>query len=171
MTFLSFIHFKKINYDALSCFFLTHNPADMLAQHIQRPFSLIEEDARSRVGSPVARVEEMFKQIKAKLPGPPEFILCVLPEKKNSDIYGLFFKSITFYKFLLLSCIYLLLCHLLGPWKKKCLSDFGIVTQCISPNPSKINDHYLTNVLLKINAKVQKIKDCDCFLFIFLIHT
>ncbi|KAF2284876.1 hypothetical protein GH714_031781 [Hevea brasiliensis] len=39
-----------------------------------------------------------------------------------------------------------------GPWKKKCLSDFGIVTQCISP--FKINDQYLTNVLLKINSKL-----------------
>ncbi|XP_058005997.1 protein argonaute 16 isoform X2 [Hevea brasiliensis] len=47
-------------------------------------------------------------------------------ERKNSDIYG--------------------------PWKKKCLSDFGIVTQCISP--FKINDQYLTNVLLKINSKL-----------------
>ncbi|XP_057984527.1 protein argonaute 16-like [Hevea brasiliensis] len=38
------------------------------------------------------------------------------------------------------------------PWKKKCLSDFGIVTQCIYP--STINDQYLTNVLLKINSKL-----------------
>ncbi|KAL0307160.1 UNVERIFIED_CONTAM: protein argonaute 16 [Sesamum radiatum] len=64
--------------------------------------------------------------ITAKLPGPPDFLLCVLPERKNSDIYG--------------------------PWKKKCLSNLGIVTQCISP--SKINDQYLTNVLLKINSKL-----------------
>ncbi|KAL7229531.1 hypothetical protein ACSBR2_008105 [Camellia fascicularis] len=35
---------------------------------------------------------------------------------------------------------------------KKSLSDFGIATQCISP--TKINDQYLTNVLLKINSKV-----------------
>lgn len=39
-----------------------------------------------------------------------------------------------------------------GPWKKKNLADFGIVTQCIAP--MKVNDQYLTNVLLKINAKV-----------------
>ncbi|PQQ16165.1 protein argonaute 16 [Prunus yedoensis var. nudiflora] len=68
----------------------------------------------------------MFEQILAKLPGEPQFILCVLPERKNCDIYG--------------------------PWKKKSLSEFGIVTQCISP--SKINDQYLTNVLLKINSKL-----------------
>lgn len=68
----------------------------------------------------------MFEQILAKLPGAPQFLLCVLPERKNSDIYG--------------------------PWKKKSLSDYGIATQCVSP--TKINDQYLTNVLLKINSKL-----------------
>lgn len=43
-------------------------------------------------------------------------------------------------------------CQILGPWKKKCLSEVGVVTQCISP--VKITDQYLTNVLLKINSKV-----------------
>ncbi|RVW97421.1 Protein argonaute 16 [Vitis vinifera] len=93
---------------------------------IERPHTLIEEDPQSRRASPVARVEKMFEIVRAKLPGPPEFLLCVLPEKKNSEIYG--------------------------PWKKRSLSDFGIVTQCISP--TKINDQYLTNVLLKINTKL-----------------
>ncbi|CAK7349045.1 unnamed protein product [Dovyalis caffra] len=94
--------------------------------NIERPHTLIEEDQQSRTGSPLARVERMFELIREKLPGPPEFILCVLAERKNSDIYG--------------------------PWKKISLSDFGIVTQCISP--TKINDQYLTNVLLKINSKL-----------------
>lgn len=95
--------------------------------HIERPLTLIEEDPQARRGSPVSRVEKMFDQIQAKLPAePPGFMLCVLPERKNSDIYG--------------------------PWKKKSLSDFGIVTQCISP--AKVNDQYLTNVLLKINSKL-----------------
>ena len=39
-----------------------------------------------------------------------------------------------------------------GPLKKKCLAEFGIVTQCVAP--TRVNDQYLTNVLLKINAKV-----------------
>ncbi|KAH9745004.1 protein argonaute 16 [Citrus sinensis] len=86
----------------------------------------IVEDQQTRRGNPVVRVERMFELITEKLPGPPQFILCVLPERKNSDIYG--------------------------PWKKKSLSDFGIATQCISP--TKINDQYLTNVLLKINSKL-----------------
>lgn len=37
-----------------------------------------------------ARVEDMFEQIKSKLPGAPRFLLCLLPERKNSDIYGFF---------------------------------------------------------------------------------
>lgn len=94
--------------------------------HIERPHTLIEEDTQHRRASPVIRVEKMFEQIMSKLPGPPQFLLCVLPEKKNCEIYG--------------------------PWKKKNLSDVGIVTQCISP--SKISDQYLTNVLLKINSKL-----------------
>ncbi|XP_041996009.1 protein argonaute 16-like [Salvia splendens] len=93
---------------------------------IERPYTIIEEDPQCRRFSPVVRVEKMFEHIMAKLPGPPEFLLCVLPERKNCDIYG--------------------------PWKKKCLSDMGIVTQCISP--IKITDQYLTNVLLKINSKL-----------------
>ncbi|KAL5581782.1 hypothetical protein UlMin_014224 [Ulmus minor] len=94
--------------------------------HIECPYTLIDEDAQSRRGTPVARVEKMFEQIRDKLPCAPDFILCVLPEKKNCDIYG--------------------------PWKKKNLCDFGIFTQCIAPY--KINDQYLTNVLLKINSKL-----------------
>ncbi|CAL5406248.1 unnamed protein product [Camellia sinensis] len=95
--------------------------------HIERPHTLIEEDPQYTTSSPLVRVEKMFKLITAKLPRPPEFLLCVLPERKNYDIYG--------------------------PWKKKSLSDFGIATQCISP--TKINDQYLTNVLLKINTKLR----------------
>ncbi|TXG72818.1 hypothetical protein EZV62_001397 [Acer yangbiense] len=75
---------------------------------------------------PCSQSWKMAELLKSKLPGRPDFILCVLPLRKNSDIYG--------------------------PWKKKCLSDIGISTQCISP--AKINDQYLTNVLLKINSKL-----------------
>lgn len=57
-----------------------------------------------------------------------------------------------------------------GPWKKKNLSELGIVTQCIAP--TKINDQYLTNVLLKINAKVslsppEKKKTVEWLFFFF----
>ncbi|TXG73404.1 hypothetical protein EZV62_001983 [Acer yangbiense] len=94
--------------------------------HIDEPFDVFEESPQFRRAPPVVRVEKLFAEVQSKLPGAPQFLLCVLPERKNCDLYG--------------------------PWKKKNLADFGIVTQCIAP--IKVNDQYLTNVLLKINAKL-----------------
>ncbi|KAL5707869.1 Protein argonaute 16 [Ranunculus cassubicifolius] len=85
-----------------------------------------QEDPQARRFGPVARVDKMFEQLIATLRAQPYFILCVLPERKNCDIYG--------------------------PWKRRNLIQEGIITQCIAP--LKINDQYLTNVLLKINAKI-----------------
>ncbi|KAJ3669410.1 hypothetical protein LUZ60_011360 [Juncus effusus] len=93
---------------------------------IDRPFTVIEEDRQNIRAGPVIRVEKMFEKIRKELPGPPDFLLCILPERKNSDLYG--------------------------PWKKKNLHEVGVVTQCISPG--KLNDQYFTNLLLKINAKM-----------------
>ncbi|CAN8247740.1 unnamed protein product [Cochlearia groenlandica] len=93
---------------------------------IDRPFALVEEDPQFKNAGPVERVERMIGKMRSKFPDPPHFILCVLPARKNSDIYG--------------------------PWKKKCLTEAGINTQCICP--IKITDQYLSNVLLKINSKL-----------------
>lgn len=93
---------------------------------IDEPFDVFEESPQNRRAPPLVRVEKMFDSIQSKLPGAPQFLLCLLPERKNSDLYG--------------------------PWKKKNLSEYGIVTQCIAP--MRVNDQYLTNVLLKINAKL-----------------
>ncbi|PIA48666.1 hypothetical protein AQUCO_01400920v1 [Aquilegia coerulea] len=94
---------------------------------VEEPFpTVFEEPHQARRESPLARVEQMFEQIKAKLPSSPRFLLCLLPERKTSTLYG--------------------------PWKRKNLADFGIITQCIAPQ--RVNDQYLTNVLLKINAKL-----------------
>jgi len=68
----------------------------------------------------------MFAEIKSKLPGVPRFLLCLLPERKNCEVYG--------------------------PWKRKCLAELGIITQCLAP--TRVNDNYLNNVMLKINAKL-----------------
>lgn len=57
-------------------------------QHIERPYTIFEEDPQCRKASPVIRVERMFEQIIDKLPDAPDFLLCVLPERKTSDIYG-----------------------------------------------------------------------------------
>nr|AGS47795.1 argonaute 8 [Salvia miltiorrhiza] len=93
---------------------------------IKEPYVMIDETPQSRRSPAPIRVDEMIRMVKSKLPGPPQFLLCILPDRKNSDLYG--------------------------PWKKRNLSELGVVTQCIAPGP-RINDQYFTNVLLKINAK------------------
>lgn len=94
--------------------------------HIDAPFDVFEESPQYRRAPPVVRVEKMFEEVQSKLPGAPQFILCLLPERKNCDIYG--------------------------PWKKKNLAEYGIVNQCMAP--MRVNDQYLSNVLLKMNAKL-----------------
>ncbi|CAH2072228.1 unnamed protein product [Thlaspi arvense] len=99
----------------------------MKGVNVEPPYEVVfQEEPRFKAAPPNIRVDKMFEQIQSKLPGKPKFLLCILSERKNSLVYG--------------------------PWKKKNLSDLGIVTQCIAP--MKVNDQYLTNVLLKINAKL-----------------
>ncbi|KAE9594012.1 putative post-transcriptional gene silencing PAZ-Argonaute family [Lupinus albus] len=93
---------------------------------ISPPFRVFEEDNRSARDPAPVRVEKMFGTVKSMLPGPPQLLLCILPQRKNSDIYG--------------------------PWKRRSLAEEGVATQCIAP--TKINDQYITNVLLKVNAKL-----------------
>jgi eukaryotic translation initiation factor 2C len=131
-------------------------------QEINREDAVIEENPGMKRAPARNRVDDMLDQIKRRFPDHrPTFLLCVLPERKNCDIYGLLLYIlglqipngivITAYP-RVSGC--LLLSFLLGPWKRVCLADFGIVTQCLGPPPSNINDQYLTNLLLKINAKV-----------------
>ncbi|XP_022866891.1 protein argonaute 4-like isoform X1 [Olea europaea var. sylvestris] len=99
---------------------------EMKGISVEAPFDVFEENPQFRRAPPLVRVEKMFEEIQSKLPGAPKFLLCLLPERKNCDIYG--------------------------PWKRKNLADFGVVTQCLAP--TRVNDQYLTNLLLKINAKL-----------------
>lgn len=61
--------------------------------------------------------------------------------------------------------------HIEGPWKRRNLVLCGIVTQCIAP--TRLNDQYITNVLLKINAKVKNqdnfVDNCLIFLCLFIL--
>ncbi|CAI0397258.1 unnamed protein product [Linum tenue] len=93
---------------------------------IEDPLAVIEENRQMSRAPAIVRVEKMFEELQPKLRDAPKFLLCVLPERKNCDVYG--------------------------PWKRKNLAEFGIVTQCMAPQ--KLNDQYLTNLLLKINAKL-----------------
>lgn len=69
-----------------------HTSFPCFVQFIERPHTLVDEDSQSRRCSPTERVEKMFEKVKTSLPGPPEFLLCVLPERKNCDIYGKIFN-------------------------------------------------------------------------------
>uniref|UniRef100_A0A803LZQ6 Uncharacterized protein n=1 Tax=Chenopodium quinoa TaxID=63459 RepID=A0A803LZQ6_CHEQI len=79
---------------------------------------------------PSVRVDKMADQVMSvmsRLRDKTSIILCVLADRKNSEIYG--------------------------PWKKKALVELGVVTQCLAPQ-GFANERYLTNLLLKINAKL-----------------
>ncbi|XP_028802599.1 protein argonaute 4A-like [Neltuma alba] len=97
---------------------------------LKEPFRVFKEDLQMSRKPATVRVEELYAVVMSQLPGLPQLLLCILPEKKNSDIYG--------------------------PWKRINLAidgkGKGVVTQCIAP--TKMNDQYFTNVLLKINAKL-----------------
>ncbi|KAI3928981.1 hypothetical protein MKW92_038943, partial [Papaver armeniacum] len=93
---------------------------------IDKPLGVFDENPQHRRNPANVRVDRMCDQMKATFPNPPKFLLCILADRKNSDVYG--------------------------PWKRRCLTDIGVVTQCIAP--TKVNDQYITNVLLKINAKL-----------------
>ena len=52
--------------------------------------ALFEESPSMRRAPVSRRVDDMFEQIKSKLPGAPRFLLCLLPERKNCEVYGWF---------------------------------------------------------------------------------
>ena len=60
-------------------------------QKIESAHTIFEENLQMRdlPGTPENRVDNMMNQIHQRLPGRPTFLLCVLPVRKNCDIYGL----------------------------------------------------------------------------------
>ena len=83
-----------------------------------------------------------LSEIKYRLTRIPQFLLCILPKRKNNDLDG--------------------------PCTKKFLLDLGIINGCISPlNVKNVNDQYLTNVDLKLNAKVGGV---NSMLIVELVH-
>lgn len=87
---------KNANAKGIVCFsFLSHLlPPLFLAlnfvswQQMDEPFDVFEESPSLRRAPVSRRVDDMFNQIKTKLPGAPRFLLCLLPERKNCEIYG-----------------------------------------------------------------------------------
>lgn len=56
---------------------------EMKGIYINNPYEVFEESNQFRREAAPIRVERMFEIIKQKLPGPPQFLLCILPERKT----------------------------------------------------------------------------------------
>lgn len=53
----------------------------------------LEESPQDGNRNPIDRVERTLNQMKSILAKPPQFLLCILLERKNSDLYGDFIIS------------------------------------------------------------------------------
>ncbi|KAI5077233.1 hypothetical protein GOP47_0007057 [Adiantum capillus-veneris] len=91
------------------------------------PGTILCEPRQNQRLPPAERVQLIMQELKSQLKDPPQFMLCILPERKTSPLYG--------------------------PLKKLLQTKLAVVTQCIAP-PRQVKDQYLTNVALKINVKV-----------------
>ena len=49
---------------------------------------VLEESPQDINNNPFDKVERMLSQMKSRLLRPPQFSLCILPERKNNDLYG-----------------------------------------------------------------------------------
>ncbi|XP_075648598.1 serine/threonine-protein kinase Nek3-like [Castanea sativa] len=78
---------------------------DLKGIQIDAPFAVFQENLWNRRAPPMARVEKMFEDIQSKLPGAPQFLLCLLPERKNSDLYGRVILSIPTFTVLIASML------------------------------------------------------------------
>ncbi|XP_034705254.1 protein argonaute 4A-like [Vitis riparia] len=120
-SFSSRCNMKTLIQDLIKC-------AKMKGISMGYPAEIFTENPQYMQQPAPVRVDKMISTMKSQFRRLPQFILCILPQKKNCDIYG--------------------------PWKRQCLSGCGVPTQCIAPSAPVVNDQYLTNVLLKINAKL-----------------
>ena len=69
---------------------------------------VLEESPQDINKNPFDKVERMLSQMKSRLPRPPEFLLCILRERKNSGLYGdcvilVLINDPSFYFFMLLN--------------------------------------------------------------------
>lgn len=123
-------------------------------QNVDSPYHVVfEENPQFKDATGSVRVDKMFQHLQSILGEvPPKFLLCIL-EKKNSDVYGNT-KHLTFPESYSIHLFFFLIWKILSLRsleKEKSCSMWNC--ECIVP-PQNLNDQYLTNLLLKINAKV-----------------
>ncbi|KAM4116821.1 hypothetical protein ACB094_02G078400 [Castanea mollissima] len=78
---------------------------DLKGIQIDAPFDVFQENLWNRRAPPMARVEKMFEDIQSKLPSAPQFLLCLLPERKSSNLYGRAILSIPTFTVLIASML------------------------------------------------------------------
>ncbi|KAL6558814.1 hypothetical protein OROMI_019164 [Orobanche minor] len=102
---------------------------EKIGYHIKEPQLILNEKPENANKPASVRVDEMINDVLDQIQDEPMFLLCLLPENKNSQLYG--------------------------PLMRKTLLEVGITTQCVAtPNTSKAPPNYIRNLLLKINAKL-----------------
>ncbi|KAK6143266.1 hypothetical protein DH2020_023614 [Rehmannia glutinosa] len=71
---------RKLCSDMIRC-------GQMKGVMINQPFDVFQEKPEFRNNPAPIRVEKMFEIVKSRVPGTPQFILCILSERKT-DVYG-----------------------------------------------------------------------------------
>lgn len=60
-----------------------------ILQKIARPEPIVIEQRNNQRLPAAERVNLMMQELKSKMQSPPAFMLCILPERKTSDLYGM----------------------------------------------------------------------------------
>lgn len=74
-------------------------------QLVEQPFDIFEENPQFRRAPPAVRVDKMFEEIQAKLPGAPQFLLCLFPDRKNCELYGFVPPSLLLTIYVMIRCV------------------------------------------------------------------
>ena len=82
------VHFQMCSNSCLGFHFHMFLFICLVLHMVEAPFDVIDENPSMRRSPAVTRVEDMSEQVKTKLPGALKFLLCVVAERKNSNIYG-----------------------------------------------------------------------------------
>ncbi|CAA2954129.1 Hypothetical predicted protein [Olea europaea subsp. europaea] len=90
----------------------------MKGAYVEAPLGVLEEESQYRRALPLIWVEKRFEDVRAKLSGRPEFLLCLLPKRKKRKLSGP-------PKFLLCLLPERKNCDIYGPRKGEILVDFA----------------------------------------------
>lgn len=82
--------FCRYPFDLFSAWKSSLEHIQFIYQAVEDPRGVFEENQRYRRAPLMVRVDKMFEEMQSKLPyNEPKFLLCLFPEWKSCDIYGL----------------------------------------------------------------------------------